>query len=98
MIDTSNKDWSEKPIKDKPPIIQLESTSTSFNPPTLKQMDALYELFCRNLVNFFQNSDFEFWNGYFEIDNGQTLFLDGIVVDVIVDDGEIWWKSSVRVI
>ena len=52
-------------------------------------MDALYELFCRNLVNFFQNSDFEFWNGYFEIDNGQTLFLDGIVVDVIVDDGEI---------
>ena len=30
-------------------------------------------------------------------DNGQTLFLDGILMDIMVDNGEIWWKFSVSV-
>ena len=33
----------------------------------------------------------------FQNDNGQTLFLDGILMDVMVDNGEIWWKFSVSV-
>ena len=37
--------------------------------------------------SFFKNSEFDFGNGYFG--NGQTLFLDGIMMDIMVDDGEI---------
>ena len=37
------------------------------------------------------------WFGYFDNDNGQTLFLDSILMDIMVDNGEILWKFSVSV-
>ena len=36
-----------------------------------------------------QNSGFDFGNGYFDNDYGQTLFLDGILMDIMIDNGEI---------
>ena len=36
-------------------------------------------------------------SGSFDNANGQTLFLDGILMDIIVDNGEIWCKFSVSV-
>ena len=37
---------------------------------------------------------FDFGNGYFDNDYGQTLFLDGILMDIMIDNGEIWCKLS----
>ena len=57
----------------------LNSVSTTLPP------FALWQLFRRILVSV----DFDYLNGYFDNDNGQTLFLDGIVMDIMVENGEI---------
>ena len=41
------------------------------------------------------NSSFDNGTGYFDNDNGQTLFFEGILMDIMVDNGEIWWNFSV---
>ena len=50
--------------------------------PPLKEMDVLWQFFSQKFSHFFGN-------GYFDNDNGQTLFLNGIHMDVRVDNGEI---------
>ena len=35
------------------------------------------------------SSGFYYGNGYFDNDNAQTLFLDGILMDIMVDNGEM---------
>ena len=44
----------------------------------------------------------QYWlwsNGYLGFDNGnsETLFLDCLAKDIMVDNGKIWWKLSVSV-
>ena len=63
----------------------------------LKQMDALWELFSPKICKFVLNSSFDFGNGYFDNDYGQTLFLDGILMGIMIDNGEIWCKLSALV-
>ena len=41
-------------------------------------------IFAENL-SIFENSGFDFGNGYFDNDYGQTSFLDGILMDIMVD-------------
>ena len=36
-----------------------------------------------------EKGDLDNWNGYFDNDNVQTLFLDGIVMHIMVGNGEI---------
>ena len=40
------------------------------------------------------NSRFDFGNGYFDDYYGQTLFLDCILMDIMIYNGEIWCKLS----
>ena len=44
-----------------------------------------------------KNSNFYFGNGYFYNYYGQTLFSDGILIDIMMDNGEIWCKLSALV-
>ena len=44
------------------------------------------------------NSSFDNGTGYFDNDNGQTLFFEGILMDIMVDNGEIWWNFSVSLL
>ena len=39
-------------------------------------------------IAFHFHPPFDYGNGYFDNDNGQTLFLDGILVDIMEDNGE----------
>ena len=50
-------------------------------------------IFAENL-SIFENSGFDFGNGYFNDYYGQILFLDGILIDIMIDNGEIWCKLS----
>ena len=45
--------------------------------------------FFAEMLSIFSKSDFDYGNRYFDNDNGQTLFLDGIVMGIVVDNGEI---------
>ena len=45
--------------------------------------------FFAEMLLIFSKSDFDYGNGYFDNDNGQTLFLDGIVMGIMVGNGEI---------
>ena len=38
---------------------------------------------------FLKTAIFYYGNGYFDNDNGQTLFLNGIVMDIMVENVEI---------
>ena len=70
--------------------VQVEFCKIAFRSPVLiKETEAFWELF--------SNSGFDLLNGYFTNYYGQTLFLDGILMDIMVDNGEIWWKFSVSV-
>ena len=51
-------------------------------------------IFAENL-SIFKNSGFDFGNGNFDDYYGQTLFLDGILMDIMIDNSEIWCKLSV---
>ena len=53
-------------------------------------------IFCRKLINSLKQR-FDFGNGYFDNDYGQTLFLDGILMDIMKDNGQIWCKLSALV-
>ena len=44
------------------------------------------------------NRDFHFGNGYFDSDCGQKWFWDGILMEIMVDIGEIWWNLGASVI
>ena len=69
--------------------------SNSVSPP-LKSMYVFWEIFvCPNLVNSSKQwSGFDYGNEHFDNDNGQTLFIDGIL-NSDGYHGEIWWKLSV---
>ena len=54
----------------------LQSYPTT--PPPLKQTDAFAKM-----RQFFKHSSLDFGNGYLDNDYGQTLFLDGILMDII---------------
>ena len=41
------------------------------------------------MLSIFSKSDFDHGNGYFDNDNGPTLLLDGSVMGIMVDNGEI---------
>ena len=45
--------------------------------------------FFAEMLSIFSKSDFDYGNRYFDNDNGQTLFLDGIVMGIMVDNGEL---------
>ena len=53
-------------------------------------------IFVQNL-SIFENSGFDFGNGYFDDYYGQTLFLDCILMDIMIYNGEIWCKLSALV-
>ena len=53
-------------------------------------------IFAENL-SIFENSGFDFGNGYFDDYYGQTLFLDCILMDIMIYNGEIWCKLSALV-
>ena len=61
----------------------MEFCQIAFQPP-LKQTDALWELFSPKIGKFF-----DLGNWYFDDDYGQTLFLDGILMDIMIDNGQI---------
>ena len=46
-------------------------------------------------LSIFGNSGFDFGNGYFDDYYGQTLFLDSILMDIMIDNSEIWCKLEV---
>ena len=51
------------------------------------------QIFRRKWGNCFNsNFYFVFWNEYFDSDYGQSWFWDGILMEIIVNIGEIWWK------
>ena len=62
--------------------VGMEFCQRAFQPHPLKEMDALWQLFSPKFSHFFEN-------GYFDNDNGQTLFLDDILMNIMVDNGEI---------
>ena len=45
--------------------------------------------FFAEMLSIFSKSDFDHGNGYFDNDNGPTLLLDGSVMGIMVDNGEI---------
>ena len=79
--------------------VQTEFCRIAFQPPPLKQTDALWQVFFAENGQILWNGDFDFGNGDFENNCGQTRFLDGILMEIIVDNGEILCKfgSSVMV-
>ena len=44
------------------------------------------------------SSNFDFGNKYFDSDYGQRWFWDDILVEIMVNIGEIWWKLGGSVI
>ena len=68
--------------------------NSAFQSPLLKQTDALWELFSPKISKLFRTAVL---NGYFDNEYGQTLFLDGILMDIMIDNGEIWCKLSALV-
>ena len=43
-------------------------------------------------LSIFENSGCDFGNGYFDDYYGQNLFLVGILMNIMIDNGEIWCK------
>ena len=43
---------------------------------------------CNNFDKYIETAHI----GYSENDNGQTLFSGGIVMDIMIDNGDILWK------
>ena len=71
--------------------VQKEFCRIAFQPPPpLKQMDHLWDFFRRNLVIFWKQLFWLLKWIYFDNDNGHTLSLDGIVMDIMVENGEVW--------
>ena len=67
-------------------------------PPTLKQTDALWELFSPKIGKFVKTAVLNSGKyRYSDNDYGQTLFLDGILMDIMIDNGQIWCKLSALV-
>ena len=79
--------------------VQTEFCQMAFQPPPPrppKQTDALWELFSPK-ISIFLICSFDFGNGYFDDYYGQTLFVDCILMDIIIYNGEIWCKLSALV-
>ena len=71
--------------------------SLNWNWNTVNAHIAHWTLNIAHCTNAFSEIQGIYGNWYFQNDNGQTSFLDGILMDIMVDNDEIWWKFSVSV-
>ena len=86
----------EAPAQEKHGSNGLCPNSVSTPPPPQANGRFVGAIFAENL-SIFENSGFDFGNGYFDNYYGQILFLDGILIDIMIDNGEIWCKLSALV-
>ena len=96
MVQMSAKCLSGKPLHKKS-TIQTVFVQIAFQPPHPQANGRFVgAIFAKNL-SIFENSGFDFGNGYFDDYYGQTLFLDCILMDIMINNGEIWCKLSALV-
>ena len=81
----------------KESTVQTVFVQIAFQPPHPQANGRFVgAIFAENL-SIFENSGFDFGNGYFDDYYGQTLFLDCILMDIMIYNGEIWCKLSALV-
>ena len=85
-----------KPLHKKS-TVQTVFVQIAFQPPHPQANGRFVgAIFAKNL-SIFENIGFDFGNGYFDDYYGQTLFLDCILMDIMIYNGEIWCKLSALV-
>ena len=82
----------------KKSTVQTVFVQIAFQPPPPQANGRFVGAFFAENLSIFENSGFDFGNGYFDDYYDQTLFLDCILMDIMIYNGEIWCKLSALVI
>ena len=77
--------------------VQTEFGQIAFQPPHPQANGRFVGAIVAENLSIFENSGCDFGNGYFDDYYGQTLFLDCILMDIMIYNGEIWCKLSALV-
>ena len=78
-------------------MVRTVFVQIAFQPPHPQANGRFVGAIVAENLSIFENSGCDFGNGYFDDYYGQTLFLDCILMDIMICNGEIWCKLSALV-